>query len=153
MAGLWVFRKRSKLIMNGEGAKAFPYAGQKWKFIADWVVTSLGLLFLSLTVIVDAAAYSLIWNDAISHLEYQRLLEAQTKLYYVQFAFYLILTTIFVVTGFMLSGAFKRKMGHPDVVRHFPTRLRTPIDFSAGHQSDADLGHALARHSCNRVPI
>jgi len=117
MAGLWVFRKRSKLIMYGEGAKAFPYAGQKWKFIVDWVVTSLSLLFLSLMVIVDAAAYTLIWDDAISHLEYRRLLDARTKLYYVQFAFYSILTIIFVVTGFTLSGAFKRKMGLPDVVR------------------------------------
>jgi len=159
MAGLWVFRKRSKLIMHGEGAKGFPYAGQKWKFIVDWVITSLGLLFLSLAVIVIAAASSLYRgasisrNNAFSDLEYQRLRNASTGLYYVQFAFYLILTIIFVVTGFTLSGAFKRKMGHPDVVRHFPTRLRTPINFNAGHQSDAGLGHALARHSCNRVPI
>jgi len=159
MAGLWVFRKRSKLIMYGEGTKGFPYAGQKWKFIVDWVVTSLGLLFLSLTFIVIAAASSLYRgisisrNNAFGDLEYQRLLDASTGLFYVQFAFYLILTIIFVVTGFTLSGAFKRKMGHPDVVRHFPTRLRTPINFNAGHQSDAGLGHALARHSCNRVPI
>jgi len=159
MAGLWVFRKRSKLIMYGEGGKGFPYAGQKWKFIVDWVVTSLGLLFLSLAVIIIAAASSLYGGVSISRnktssdLEYQRLFDASTGLYYVQFAFYLILTIIFVVTGFTLSSAFKRKMGHPDVVRHFPTRLRTPINFSTGHQSDADLGHALARHSCNRVPI
>ena len=117
MAGLWVFRKRSKLIMYGEGAKGFPYAGQIWKFVGDWVVTSLGLLFLSLAVIVNAAAYSLYWNDNITFSDYKRLFDASIRLFYVQFAFYWILTIIFVVTGFTLSNAFKRKMGHPDVVR------------------------------------
>jgi len=117
MAGLWVFRKRSKLIMYGEGAKGFPYAGQTWKFVGDWIVTSLGLLFLSLMVIVSAAASSLYWNDNITFSDYKRLFDARNGLYYVQFAFYLILTIIFVITGFTLSSAFKRKMGHPDVVR------------------------------------
>ena len=35
MAGLWVFSKRSKLIMYGKGAGGIPYAGQTWKFVVD----------------------------------------------------------------------------------------------------------------------
>jgi hypothetical protein len=48
MAGLWVFRKRSQLITYGAGARGIPYAGQMWKFVLDWIVTSCGLLFLIL---------------------------------------------------------------------------------------------------------
>ena len=152
MAGLWVFRKRSQLIIYGKGAKGIPYAGKMWKFVADWTIASLGLLFLLLAVIVDAAGYSLAYDRTISPSEYIRLFNAQVGLLYVQFAFYFILTIIFVVTGITLSGAFKRQLGHPDVVRHFPTRLRTTINFKLGHSSDADLGHALAHHSCTLYP-
>jgi hypothetical protein len=125
MAGLWVFRKRSKLITYGGGAKGIPYAGKTWKFVADWVVTSCGLLFLVLAVIVNAAGYSLGYNRVISYSDYERYYNAQVGLLYVEFAFNLILTIVFVVTGFKLSSAFKRQMGHPDVVRHFRTHLRT----------------------------
>ncbi len=71
---------------------------------------------------------------------------------YVQFAFYFILTIIFVITGIMLNGAFKRQMGHPDVVRHFFTRMRTPVHFNVGHLSDAEMGHALAHLPCIVYP-
>lgn len=150
MAGLWVFRTRSQLITSGKGAEGIPYAGRKWKFVADWIVASCDLLFLSLSVIVVAAGYSLVYARTISPLEYKNLVDAQAGLLYVHFAFYFILTIVFVVTGFTLDGAFKRQMGRPDVVRHFPTRLRTPVNFNAGHSSNADLGHALAHHSCTR---
>jgi len=150
MAGLWVFRKRSQLLIYGEGATGIPYAGQMWKFVADWTVTSCGLVFLLLAVIVDAAGYSLYSSDVIGFSEYLRYAHAQNVLFIVLFVFYFILTIIFVVTGFTLSAAFKRQMGKPDVVRRFPTHLSIPINLNAGHSSDADLGHALAYHSCTR---
>jgi len=152
MAGLWVFRKRSQLLIYGEGATGIPYAGQMWKFVADWTVTSCGLVFLLLAVIVDAVGYSLYYSDVTRYFEYDRYYHAQIGLLYVLFAFYFILTIIFVVTGFTLNAAFKRQMGKPDVVRRFPTRLSIPVNFNAGHSSDANLGHALAHHSCTRHP-
>jgi len=152
MAGLWVFRKRSQLLIYGEGATGIPYAGQMWKFVVDWTVTSGGLVFLVLAIIVNAAGYSLYWNDFIFYSEYLRYYDAEIGLLYVLFAFYFILTIIFVVTGLTLSAAFKRQMGKPDVVCRFPTRLRVPVHLNAGHSSDADLGHALAHHSCTRHP-
>jgi len=121
MAGLWVFRKRSQLLIYGEGATGIPYAGQMWKFVVDWTVTSCGLVFLLLAVIVNAVGYSLYYSDVIGYPEYLRYHDAQIGLSYVLFAFYFILTIIFVVTGFTLSAAFKQQMGKPDVVRHFPT--------------------------------
>jgi len=117
MAGLWVFRKRSKLITYGKGARGIPYAGQMWKFIADWVVTSFSLLFLILTTIVNAVATSLVLSRDISYLHYLRIFDAQLGLAYVYFAFYSILTIIFVVTGLTLTGAFNRQTGRSDVVR------------------------------------
>ena len=120
MAGLWVFRTRSQLITHGKGAKGVPYAGRKWKFVADWIVASCDLLFLSLAIIVVAAGFSLLSVHAISPLDYKRLYDAQVGLLYVHFAFYFILTIVFVVTGFTLNGEFKRQMGRPDVVRRFP---------------------------------
>ena len=152
MAGLWVFRQRSQLITYGNGAKGIPYAGQMWKFVVDWTVASCCLLFLLLAVIVDAVGYTLAYDGSIGFSEYIRLFNAQLGLLYVHYAFYFILTIIFVATGFMLSSAFKRQLGHPDVVRHFPTRLRTPVNFNIGHSSDADLGDALAHHSCTLYP-
>jgi len=152
MAGLWVFRKRSQLLIYGEGATGIPYAGQMWKFVVDWTVTSCGLVFLLLTITVNAVGYSLYWNDVIGFSEYLRYYDAEIGLLYVLFAFYFILTIIFVVTGLTLSAAFKWQMGKPDVVRHFLTRLSIPVNFNPGHSSDADLGHALAHHSCNRHP-
>jgi len=146
MAGLWVFRRRSQLIIYGKGARGIPYAGQMWKFVADWTVTSCGLLFLTLAVTVVTVGYSLYLSDVISYLDYLRFFEAQLGLTYVRFAFYSILTIVFVVTGLTLTRAFNRQTGRSDVVRYFPTRLRTRLKFNAGHSSDADLGHALARH-------
>jgi len=70
MAGLWVFRKRSKLIIYGKGARGIPYAGQMWKFVADWTVTSCSLLFLTLAVIVNAAGSSLLYGFEISYPYY-----------------------------------------------------------------------------------
>ena len=125
MAGLWVFRQRSQLIIYGKGAKGIPYAGQMWKFVADWIVVTCCLLFLLLAIIVNAVGYTLLFNDNLGYTKYLDFYNAQTGLTYVQFAFYFILTIVFVVTGFTLSGAFKRQTGHPDVVRHFPTRLTT----------------------------
>jgi len=152
MAGLWVFRERSQLLIYGEGATGIPYAGQM-KFVVDWTVTSCGLVFLLLVLIVNAEGYSLYWNDVIGLSEYLRYYDAQIGLlFYVLCAFYFILTIIFIVTGFTLSAAFKRQMGKPDVVRRFPTRLRIPVNFDAGHSSDANLGHALAYHSYARHP-
>ena len=152
MAGLWVFRQRSQLIIYGKGAEGTPYAGQMWKFVADWAVVTFCLLFLVLAIIVNAAGYSLYFNDTIGFSQYKSLYNAQAGMSYVPFAFYFILTIVFVVTGFTLSGAFKRQTGHPDVVCHFPTRLRTPVNLHVGHASDADLGHALAHHSCTLYP-
>jgi len=117
-----------------------------WKFAADWTVTSCSLLFLTLSVIVDAAGASRLYSGDISHLDYFRYVDAQVGLTYVEFAFYSILTIIFVVTGLTLTGAFSQQTGRSDVVRCFPTRLRTRLKFNAGHSSDADLGHALAHH-------
>jgi len=146
MAGLWVFRKRSKLIVYGKGARGTPYAGQMWKFVADWTVTSCGLLFLSLAVIVNGVALSLYYSLDISYLHYLRIFDVQLGLAYVYFAFCSILTIVFVVTGLTLTGAFNRQTGRSDVVRCFPTHLRIRLKFNAGHSSDADLGHALAHH-------
>ena len=53
IAGLWVFRKRSHLIIYGQGATGIPYAGQMWKFVVDWTMASFSLLFLVLAVTVD----------------------------------------------------------------------------------------------------
>ena len=117
MAGLWVFRKRSKLIIYGKEARGIPYAGQMWKFIADWTVTSCGLLFLILATIVNAAGTSLVLSRDISYLHYLRIFDAQLGLAYVYFAFSVIITIIFVVTGLTLTGAFNRQTGCPDVVR------------------------------------
>jgi len=128
MAGLWVFRKRSKLIIYGKGARGIPYAGQMWKFVADWTVTSCGLLFLILATIVNAVGNSLYLNRDISRLRYVRFFDAQLGLAYVQFAFYFILTIDFVVAGLTLTGAFNRQTGRSDVVRRFPTRLRTRLN-------------------------
>ena len=152
MAGLWVFRQRSQLLIYGKGAKGIPYAGQMWKFVVDWMAVTFCLLFLLLAIIVNAVGYTLYFNDNIGFTDYKNFYNAQAGLSYVPFAFYFILTIIFVVAGFMLNGAFKRQTGHPDVVRHFSTRLRTPVNFHVGHASDADLGHALAPHSCTLYP-
>ena len=133
MAGLWVFRKRSQLIIYGKGARGIPYAGQMWKFVADWIVTSCSLLFLVLSVIVEAVASSLSYNQVISRFGYNRLLDAARGLSYIQFAFYFILTVVFVVTGFTLSSKFQRQTGRPDVVRRLLTRLRASVKFNAGH--------------------
>ena len=126
MAGLWVLRKRSYLITYGKGATGIPYAGQMWKFVVDWIVTSFGLLFLLLAVLVDSVGYSLYWNFVTSYTNYKSLYNASVGLTYVYYAFYFILTIIFVVTAITLSGAFKRQMGHPDVVRHFPHPYEDP---------------------------
>ena len=126
MAGLWVLRKRSYLITYGKGATGIPYAGQMWKFVVDWIVTSFGLLFLLLAVLVDSVGYSLYWNFVTSYTNYKSLYNASVGLTYVYYAFYFILTIIFVVTAITLSGAFKRQMGHPDVVRHFPHPREDP---------------------------
>ena len=152
MAGLWVFRQRSQLIIYGTGATGTPYAGQMWKLVVDWIVVACCLLFLLLTVIVNVVGVSLSFGGIIGYSQYRSFYNAQAGLFYVSLAFYFILTIIFVVTGFTLSGAFKRQLGHPDVVGHFPTRLRTPVNFNVGHSSDADLGHALAHHSCTLCP-
>ena len=152
MAGLWVFRQRSQLITYGKGAKGIPYAGKMWKFVADWMVVVCSLLFLLLGIIVNAVGYTLYFNDAIGSTEYQGFYNASSAMFDVGFAFYFILTIVFVVTGFTLNNAFKRQSGQPDVVRHFLTRLWTPINVNVGHSSDADLGHALAHHSCNLCP-
>jgi len=117
MAGLWVFRKRSKLIIYGKGARGIPYAGQMWKFVVDWTVTSCGLLFLMLGVIVSAVGTSLYLSLNISYLRYLRTFDAQLGLVYVYLAFYSILTMVFVVTGLTLTGAFNRQTGRSDVVR------------------------------------
>ena len=146
MAGLWVFRRRSQLIIYGKGARGIPYAGQMWKFVADWTVTSCGLFFLILAVIVNAVGYSLYLSEVISYLDYDRLIDAQRGLVYVQFAFYFILTIVFFFTGLLLISTFDWQTGRSDVVRYFPTRLRTRLKFNAGHSSDADLGHAVAHH-------
>ena len=128
MAGLWVFRERSQLISYGKGARGIPYAGKTWKFIADWTVASCSLLFLALSVTVYVIGYSLYFGvGSISTFDYNRFFDAQRGLSYVQFAFYFILTIVFVVTGVTLNSAFKRQTGRPDVVRHFPTRLGTSV--------------------------
>ena len=127
MAGLWVFRKRSQLIIYGKGATGIPYAGQMWKFVADWIVTSCNLLFLVLSVIVETVGLSLY------DIRVLNLLDASRGLSYIEFAFYFILTVVFVVTGFTLSSKFKRQTGRPDVVCHLLTRLRTSVEFNAGH--------------------
>jgi len=152
MAGLWVFRKRSKLIIYGKGARGIPYAGQTWKFVADWTVTSCSLLFLTLAVIVNGVGTSLYFSFDISYRHYLHFSDADRGLIYVRFAFYSILTIVFVVTGLTLTGAFNRQTGRSDVVRSFPTRLRTRLRFNAGHSSDADLGHALAHHPYTFLP-
>jgi len=152
MAGLWVFRKRSKLIIYGKEAIGVPYAGQMWKFTADWTVTSCSLLFLILAVTVNAVGNSLYWSGDISYPQYRRFFDAQLRLIYVQFTCYFVLTIIFIVTGLTLAGAFNRQMGRSDVVRCFPTRLRTRLNFNAGNSSDAELGHALAHHPCALHP-
>jgi preprotein translocase subunit SecG len=152
MAGLWVFRKRSKLIIYGGQAKGIPYAGRTWKFVADWIVTCCILLFLVLAVILRAAGYSLYLNGTILTSDYLRFFDAQKDLAYTQYAFYFLLTIVFVVTAFTLNSAFNRQMGHRDVVCRFPTYLRTHLKFNTGHSSDADLGHALAHHSCTLLP-
>jgi len=133
MAGLWVFRKRSHLIIYGKGATGIPYAGQMWKFVVDWTVASFCLLFLVLSVTVYVAGYSLLFDFVISYARYLSIYDAQVGLLYVQYAFYFILTIIFVITAITLSGAFNRQTGHPDVVRHFFTRMRTPVHFNVGH--------------------
>jgi len=69
-----------------------------------------------LSVSVGVAGYSLYWDDLIGYAYYRSLYDAQVGLMYVQFAFHFILTIIFVITAITLSGAFKRQMGHPDVV-------------------------------------
>ena len=152
MAGLWVFRKRSQLIIYGKGARGIPYAGQMWKFVADWVVTSCSLLFLLLSILVGAVGYSLLFNHVIDSFDYRRFTDAENGLSYVRFAFYFILTIVFVVTGFTLSGTFKRQTGRPDVVRRLATRLTTGVKFYAGHSSNVDLGHALAHHPYTLQP-
>ncbi len=133
MAGLWVFRKRSHLIIYGTGATGIPYAGQTWKFVVDWTIASFSLLFLVLAISVATAGYMLYWDDVIGYAYYLSLYDAQVGLSYAQLACYCILTIMFVITAITLSGAFKRQTGHPDVVRHFPTRMRTPVHFNVGH--------------------
>ena len=152
MAGLWVFRKRSLLIIYGPGATGILYAGQMWKFAVDWTIASFSLLFLVLAFVVIVTGDMLYWDFFINYSHYRSFYNVTLWLTYVQFAFYFILTIIFVITGIMLSCAFKRQMGHPDVVRHFPTRMRTPVHFNVGHSSDADMGHALAHQSCILYP-
>ena len=152
MAGLWVFRKRSQLIIYGKGATGIPYAGQMWKFVADWIVTSCSLLFLILSIMVYVVGYTLNQGDVISSFDFNRFVDAEMGLSYVQFAFFFILAIVFVVTGFTLSSAFKRQTGRPDAVRRFPTCMSTCAKFNAGHSSSADLGHALGYHSCTLQP-
>ena len=152
MAGLWVFRKRSQLIIYSKGAKGIPYAGQMWKFVLDWVVTSCSLLFLILSSIVYAIGISLYYGAAIDYFDFERFFDAQMGLSYVENAFYFILTIVFVVTGLTLSSTFKRQTGCPDVVRHFLIRLRIGVKSNAGHSSNVDLGHALAHHSYTLHP-
>jgi hypothetical protein len=127
MAGLWVFRKRSKLVIYGGEAKGIPYAGRTWKFVADWIVTCCSLLFLVLAVALRAAANSLYLSGAIMTSEYLRFIDAREDSTYTRYAFYFLLTIVFVVTGFTLNSAFKRQMGHRDVVYRFPTHLRTHL--------------------------
>ena len=143
MAGLWVFRKRSQLIIYGKGAGGIPYAGQTWKFVADWIVTSCSLLFLVLTVIVGTVG---------SLSAYEISLDTVRGLSYFQFALYFILTVVFVVTGLTLNSSFKRQTGHPDVVRRLTARPRTLVKFNAGHSPNVDLGHALAHHPYTLQP-
>ena len=88
-----------------------------WKFVVDWTVTSCGLLFLSLAVIVNGVALSLYYNFDISYLHYLRFFDAQLGLVYVYFAFCSILTIVFVVTGLTLTDAFNQQPGRSDVVR------------------------------------
>ena len=126
MAGLWVLRKRSHLIIYGKGATGIPYAGQMWKFVVDWIVTSFGLLFLLLAVIVDSVGSAIYWNLRTTYTSDISLYNASLGLTHVYYAFYFILTIIFVVTAITLSGAFKQQMGHPDVVRHFPHPREDP---------------------------
>jgi len=153
MAGLWVFRKRSQLIIYGKGARGIPYAGQTWKFVTDWIVSSCSLLFLILATIVGEVGFQLYYYyNVINIFDYKRFLDAERGSLYVHFAFYSILTIVFVVTGFTLNGAFKRQTGHPDVVRHLTTRSRTRVKFNAGHSSNTDLGHALAHHPYTLQP-
>ena len=125
MAGLWVFRKRSHLIIYGKGATGMPYAGQMWKFVVDWKIASFNLLFLAFAIIVYVTGNSLLLDFVISYARYLSLYNAQVGLLYVQYAFYFILTIIFFITAITLSGASNRQTGHPDVVRHFFTRMRT----------------------------
>ena len=80
MAGLWVFRRRSQLIIYGKGARGIPYAGQMWKFVADWTVTCFGLLFLILAVAVNAVGDWLYFSDLVSYRDYLRLFDAQVLL-------------------------------------------------------------------------
>jgi hypothetical protein len=103
-------------------------------------------------VIVYAVGYSLYYGDMI--IGYSDFVASSTLKGFVvcRIAFYFILTIVFVVTGLTLSSAFKRQTGRPDVVRHFLTYLRTAVKFNAGHSSNADLGHALAHHSCTLHP-
>lgn len=131
MAGLWVFRKRSQLITYGKGATGVPYAGQTWKFVADWMVASFILLCLILVATAGAVGYSLYYmSDLINFFDYKRFVDAQWGLSCVLFAFYFILTLVFVITGFTLGSAFDRQTGRNDVVRHFPAHLRTHVKFN-----------------------
>jgi len=120
MAGLWIFHKRSKLVIYGGGTKGNPYAGQTWKFVVDWIISASILLFVVVSVIVGAVGYSLYYDDIIYRSEYYRFTDAKKVLIYIGNAFYFILTIVFVFTGFTLRSAFKRQMGRPDVVRRFP---------------------------------
>jgi len=120
MAGLWIFHKRSKLVIYGGGTKGNPYAGQTWKFVVDWIISASILLFIVVSVTVGAVGYSLYYDDIIYTSEYRRFSDASDILWYIGSAFYFILTIVFVFTGFTLSSAFKRQMGRPDVVRRFP---------------------------------
>ena len=125
MAGLWVFRKRSHLIIYGPGATGVPYAGQMWKFVVDWTIASFSLLSIVLAFIVYVTANGLYWDFFINYLHYRSFYNVTIGFTYAEYGFYFLLTIIFVITAITLSGAFKRQMGHPDVVRHFPTRMRT----------------------------
>jgi len=59
MAGLWIFHKRSKLVIYGGETKGNPYAGQTWKFVVDWIISASILLFVIVSVTVGAVGYSL----------------------------------------------------------------------------------------------
>ena len=124
MAGLWIFRKRSRLVIDGQGARGITYAGQTWKFVVDWIVTSCSLLLLLIGVIISAVTLSRYDNNTMNKFDYERLLNVQWVLSYVQLTLYFILTVDFVITGFTLSHAFKRQTGKSDVVR----RLSTPSE-------------------------